>query len=42
LGGKAIGLAKIIYPNTEEYQSQEAGVGGLESRVGGGYKRFWM
>ena len=38
LGGEALGLAKIIYPNTGEYQGQEAGVGGLEIRVGGGYK----
>jgi hypothetical protein len=38
LGGEALGLAKIICPNSGEYQVQEAGVGGLESRVEGGYK----
>ena len=38
MGGEALGLAKSICPNTGEYQGQEAGVGGLESRVGGGYK----
>jgi hypothetical protein len=35
---RLLGLAKIICPNTGEYQAQEAGVGGLGSRVGGGYK----
>ena len=35
-----LGLAKIICPNTGEYQAQEAGVGGLGSRVGGGYRGF--
>ena len=38
LGGEALGLAKIICPSTGEYQGQEAGVDGLESRVQGGYK----
>jgi hypothetical protein len=36
--GEALVLAKIIYPSTEEYQGQEAGVGGLESRAGGRYR----
>jgi hypothetical protein len=31
---EALGLAKIIYPNTGDYQGQEVGVGGLESREG--------
>jgi hypothetical protein len=34
----ALGLAKIICPNTGEYQGQEAGLGGLGSRVWGGGK----
>ena len=38
LGGEALGLAKIICPSTGECQGQEAGVGGLGSRVGGGYR----
>jgi hypothetical protein len=35
LGGEALGLAKIICPNTAECQSQESGVGRLVSRVQG-------
>jgi hypothetical protein len=38
MGGEAIGLAKIICPSTEECQGQEAGVGGLGSRAGEGYR----
>jgi hypothetical protein len=38
LGGEALGLAKIICPNTGECLGQEAGVGGLGSRVGRGYR----
>jgi hypothetical protein len=38
MGGEALGLAKIICPSTGECQDQEVGVGGLGSRVGGGYK----
>ena len=38
MGGKAFGLAKIICPSTGECQGQEAGVGGLGSRVRGGYR----
>jgi hypothetical protein len=43
LGGEALGLAKIICPNTGEYQGQEVGVGGglVESRVGEGIRDFW-
>jgi hypothetical protein len=41
MGGEALGLAKIICPNTGEYQGQEAGVGGLERRVGEGIRNFW-
>jgi hypothetical protein len=33
MGGEALGLVKIICPSTEECQVQEAGVGGLRSRV---------
>jgi hypothetical protein len=38
LGGEDLGLAKIICPNTGEYQDQEAGVGEFESRVGREYE----
>jgi hypothetical protein len=38
MGGEALGLAKIICPSTGECQGQEAGVGGLGSRAGGGYR----
>jgi hypothetical protein len=36
--GKALGLAKNICSSTGECHSQEVGVGGLGSRVGGGYR----
>jgi hypothetical protein len=39
MGGEAFGLVKIICPRTGECQGQEAGVGGLGSRVGGGYRK---
>jgi hypothetical protein len=38
MGGKFLCLAKIICPRTGECQGQEAGVGGLGSRVGAGYR----
>jgi hypothetical protein len=38
MGEEALGLAKIICPSTGEFQGQEAGVGGLGSRAGGGYR----
>jgi hypothetical protein len=38
MGGEALGLAKIICPSTGECQGQEVGLGGLESRAGGGYR----
>ena len=38
MGGEALGLLKIICPNTGECQGQEAGVGGLGSRAGGEYR----
>jgi hypothetical protein len=38
--GEGLGLAKIICPNTGDCQGQEAGVGGLGSRVGGGYRKL--
>jgi hypothetical protein len=41
MGGEALDLAKIICLSTGECKSQEAGVGGLESRVGGGYRELW-
>jgi hypothetical protein len=40
MGGEALGLVKIICPSTVECQGQEAGVGGLGSRVGGRYRGF--
>jgi hypothetical protein len=36
MGGEALGLAEIICPSTGECQGQEAGVGELGSRAGGG------
>ena len=36
--GEALGLGKIICPSREECQGQEAGVGGLGSRAGRGYR----
>jgi hypothetical protein len=41
MGGEALGLAMIISPSTGEYQDQEAGVGGLVSRVGRGHRGLW-
>jgi hypothetical protein len=38
---EAHGLTKIICPSTGECQGQEVGVGGLGSRVGGGYRELW-
>jgi hypothetical protein len=38
MGGKSLGLVKIICPSTGERHGQEAGVGGLESRAGGEYR----
>jgi hypothetical protein len=41
MGGEALGIVKIICPSTGESQGQEAGVGGLGSRAGGGHKGPW-
>jgi hypothetical protein len=41
MGGEALGIAKIICPSTGECQSQEAGVGGLQSRAGERYRGLW-
>ena len=38
MGGEALGLAKFICPSARERQGQEARVGGLGSRVKGGYR----
>jgi hypothetical protein len=38
MGREALDLVKIICPSIGECQGQEAGVGGLENRVGGGYR----
>ena len=41
MGGVALGPVKALYPSTGECQGQEAGVGGLGSRAGGGYRGLW-
>ena len=41
MGGKALDLPNIICPNIGECQGQEAGVGGLGSRTGEGYRGLW-
>jgi hypothetical protein len=38
MGGEALGLVKIICPSKGECQGQEAGMGGLRSRVREGYR----
>jgi hypothetical protein len=40
MGGEALGLVKIICPSAGEFESKEAGVGGLGSRMGEGYGGF--
>jgi hypothetical protein len=35
---RPLDLANFICPSTGEFQGQEAGVGGLGSRAGGGYR----
>jgi hypothetical protein len=40
MGEEALGLAKIICSSTGECQVQEGKVGGLGSRVGGGYREL--
>jgi hypothetical protein len=40
MGGEALGLVKIICPSTGKCQGQEAGVGGLGSKVVGVYRRL--
>jgi hypothetical protein len=41
MGREALGLVKVICPITGECQVQEAGVGGLGSSMGGGYRGLW-
>jgi hypothetical protein len=41
LEGEALGLAKSIFPNTAECQSQEAGVGGWGAGQREGIRDFW-
>jgi hypothetical protein len=41
MGGRALGIVKIICPSTRECQGQEAGVGGLGTKVGRGYRGLW-
>jgi hypothetical protein len=41
MGGEALGLVKIICLSTGECEGQEVGVGGLGSRMGGGYRGLW-
>jgi hypothetical protein len=38
MGGEALSFVKIICPSTGECQGPNVGVGGLGSRVGGGYR----
>ena len=38
MGRETLGFAEIIYPSTGECQGQEAGVGRLGNRAGGGYR----
>ena len=38
MGGEALGLSKILCPSIGKCQGQEVGVGGLGSRLGGGYR----
>jgi hypothetical protein len=40
MGGGALDLVKIICPSIGDCQGQEAGVGGLGSRAGEGYRDF--
>jgi hypothetical protein len=41
MGGEALGLGKIICPSIGECQGQKDRVGGLESRIGEGYRGLW-
>jgi hypothetical protein len=38
MGGEALGLVKVICPSIGEFQGQKAGMSGLGSRAGGGYR----
>jgi hypothetical protein len=38
--GETLGLRKVLCPSIEEYQGQEAGVGGWEAGGGGGDRGF--
>jgi hypothetical protein len=40
MGGKAVGLAKIICPSIGECQGQEAGSGWVGEQGRGGYRGF--
>ena len=40
MGEEPLGIVKIICPITGECQGQEAGVGGLRNRAGGGIGDF--
>jgi hypothetical protein len=41
MGGESLGNSKTICPSTGECQGQEAGVDGLGSKAGGGYRGLW-
>ena len=41
MGGEALDLGKIIWPNRRECQGLEVAVGGLGSRAQGGLRDFW-
>ena len=38
MGGEALGPVKVLCPSLGKFQGQEAGVGELGSRAGGGYR----
>jgi hypothetical protein len=40
MGGEALGPVKVLCPSIGKSQGQEAGVGWLGSRVGGGDREF--
>jgi hypothetical protein len=41
MGGEALGPVKVLCPKIEEFQGQEAGIGGLVNRrEGGGHRGF--
>ena len=39
-GERPLGIANVICPSSGECQGQEAGVGGLRSKAGGGHREL--